>query len=214
MIQRMIDREVLSNFVALEGIDGAGTTTQLNKIAAECKKNGLCCFETCEPTVLDSGRIIRKVLSGELSVSPGTLARMFVADRYEHLYGGKGIISHLAGGELVVTDRYLFSSLAYQSVECGYDEVYELNSEFPLPEILIFLDIPVDVGDKRASTRESREIFENRSFQTQVRQTYAKAIETHMNKGMDVITIDGTMSEEAVFEKVWSRLQRLPIKKM
>ena len=214
MLQFMRDRKILSNFVALEGIDGAGTTTQLNKIAAECQKNGLRYFATCEPTEMDSGRLIRKVLSGKLPVSPGTLARMFVADRYEHVYGDGGIISHLEGGEMVVTDRYLFSSLAYQSVECGYEAVYELNREFPLPEILVFLDIPVEVGDKRASERESREIFENRSFQARVRGMYAKAIESHARKGMEVVTIDGTESEENVFEKVWSRIRRLPIQKM
>ncbi len=210
----MSDREILSNFIVLEGIDGAGTTTQLNKIAAECRKSGLRYFVTCEPTETDTGRLIRKVLSGTLRVNPGTLARMFVADRYEHVHGEDGIIFHLKKGELVVSDRYFFSSLAYQSVECGYDAVNELNDKFPLPEILIFLDIPVDVGDKRASTREKREIFENRSFQERVRRMYAKAIEAHMNKGMEVITIDGTESEDSIFEKVWSRIQRLPIEKM
>lgn len=210
----MGNRKILQNFVALEGIDGAGTTTQLNKIAAECEKNGLRCFATCEPTEMESGRIIRKVLSGELPVSPGTLARMFVADRYEHLYGEDGIISHLDRGELVVTDRYFFSSLAYQSVECGYEEVDDLNRGFPLPEVLIFLDIPVDVGDMRASERESREIFENRGFQARVRKMYKRAIEDHRGRRMDVIWIDGTETADKVFEKVWSRLRRLPIQKV
>ena len=210
----MSNREILKDFIAIEGIDGAGTTTQLKRIAAQCKKTGVPCHPTCEPTEMETGKLIRRVLSGELSVRPHTLARMFVTDRYEHVFGERGIISHLDSGELVVTDRYLFSSLAYQSVECGYDAVFELNKAFPLPEILFFLDIPVDVGEARASERKDREIFENSGFQTHVRKMYERAIDGHANLGMEIIKLDGTCSENEVFEKIWSRLQRIPIDKM
>jgi len=210
----MSGREILRNFVVLEGIDGAGTTTQLKRAEAACKRAGIPCHVTCEPTEMETGRLIRKVLSGEVTVDPGTLARLFVADRYEHVYGKSGIISHLGRGELVVTDRYLFSSLAYQSVECGYDPVYRLNEEFPLPQLLVFLDVPVEVGDLRASGRKVREIFEISGFQREVRRMYTKAVESHANLGMEILSIDGTESEDAVFEKVWSRLKRIPIEHM
>lgn len=210
----MIHREVLKRFVALEGIDGAGTTTQLKRIAAECGKENIPCYPTCEPTGMESGRLIRKVLSGEIVVKPQTLARMFVADRYEHLYGEDGVISHLSSGEIVVTDRYLFSSLAYQSVECGYEAVYELNKDFPLPEVLIYLEIPAEVGELRASARENREIFENNDFQRRVLRMYERAIDAHDGLGMEIMVLDGTQSEDAVFEKVWSRIKRIPIETM
>ena len=202
---------MLKKFVALEGIDGAGTTTQLKRIAAECGREGMRCYPTCEPTETESGRLIRKVLSGEIAVKPQTLARMFVADRYEHLYGEGGVISHLLSGEMVVTDRYLFSSLAYQSVECGWEDVYELNKYFPLPELLIYLKIPVEVGEFRASRRENREIFENNDFQRRVLRMYERAIDAHHGLGMEIMVLDGTQSEDAVFEKVWSRIKRIPI---
>lgn len=205
---------VLKNFVALEGIDGAGTTTQLRRITAACAETGVACHPTCEPTVMESGRLIRKVLSGEVTVRPQTLARMFVTDRYEHLYGENGIIAHLNSGELVVTDRYLFSSLAYQSVECGYDSVFELNKEFPLPQVLIYLDIPAEVGDLRSARRGNREIFENSDFQQRVIRMYDRAITSHTGLGMEVLRVDGTQSEDSVFEKIWSRLKRLPIEDM
>ncbi len=139
---------------------------------------------------------------------------MFITDRYEHVYGENGIISHLKRGELVVTDRYLFSSLAYQSVECGYTEVYDLNKDFPLPEILIFLDIPVEIAGHRFAGRRSREIFENSGFQERVCLMYEKAISSHEGLGMEILRVDGTLSEQQVFEKVWSRLKGLPIEKM
>lgn len=214
IIKAMTDRQVLHNFIALEGIDGAGTTTLLNKIAAACSRAGIRCFPTCEPTQMETGKLIRKVLSGALSVHPETLARMFVADRYEHVYGAGGVITHLNNGELVITDRYLFSSLAYQSVECGYDEVSALNLIFPLPEILVYIDIPVDVGDQRASGRKNREIFENREFQARVCRMYEKSLGEYSRFDIDILRIDGTKSEQQVFEKVWSRIEGLPIEKM
>ncbi len=210
----MSRRKVLKNFVALEGIDGAGTTTQLEKVAAACKNADIPCYATCEPTIMETGRLIRKILSGELPVNPGTLARMFVADRYEHIYGKDGIIARLDSGDLVVSDRYLFSSLAYQSVDCGFEEVSTLNEGFPLPELLVYLDIPVEVGDFRASGRKTREIFEYSDFQHRVRNMYERAIQSHENLGMEILRIDGTLSQDEVFEKLWSRLRRIPIENM
>ena len=206
---------VLPNFVVLEGIDGAGTTTQLHRIAAACTKLGRHHWITCEPTTMPLGKLIREVLGGTLKVRPETLARMFVADRYEHIYGdGDGILAHLDSGDLVVTDRYLFSSLAYQSVDCGYEAVVALNEEFPLPELLVYVDVPTEVGDSRASIRESREIFENTEFQKHVRDMYDRAFRDFAESGMKIVRIDGTASADQVFEKLWSHIEGLPIQKV
>ena len=206
---------ILRNFIALEGIDGAGTTTQANRIDHMCRESGVPCWITCEPTEMPVGKLIRRILRGDLVVQPETLARLFAADRYEHIYGEiDGIVNHLRRGEMVVTDRYFFSSLAYQSVECGFETVFALNNQFPLPEILVYIDVPTEVGDRRASTRDMREIFEHTDFQSKARAMYERAMLEYSDSGIEVLRVDGTEDEDRVFEKLWSRLHRLPIEKV
>ena len=210
----MKNPDVLRNFVVLEGIDGSGTTTQLDMIEKRCLSEKLRYWTTCEPTVEPSGKLIRSVLSGKYPVKPGTLARFFVADRYEHIYGVEGIKSHLRNGELVVSDRYLFSSLAYQSVDCGFDEVFALNRAFPLPELLVYLEIPAEIGDARASQRDSREIFEYEDFQKRALGCYEEAFDRYADNGIRFLRIDGTEPRETVFENIWSCIEQLPIQKV
>jgi dTMP kinase len=206
---------ILPSFVAIEGIDGAGTTTQLHRIAAACVELGRPHWITCEPTTMPIGKLIREVLGGGLDVRPETLARLYAADRYEHIYGeGDGILAHLDRGDLVVTDRYLFSSLAYQSIDCGFDTVSALNDEFPLPEIVLYVDVPPEIGDSRTSTREVREIFENTEFQTKVRDMYDRAFRDFAGSEMKIVWIDGTASPDQVFEKLWSHIDGIPIQKV
>ncbi|MAG14156.1 MAG: dTMP kinase [Spirochaetales bacterium] len=208
----MQKREVLRNFVVIEGIDGSGTTTLLKQLGERYRKKHTSSWLTCEPTDGEVGALIRRVLSGNIAVEPQALAHLFVADRYQHLYAREyGITDRLARGELVVCDRYLFSSLAYQSVECGFDFVDELNRAFPLPQFLIFLDVSVEVGERRASNRQTREIFENLSFQKKVVSLYEKALETYARSGVKIMRIDGAASPEIVAEKVWSHVSGLPM---
>ena len=78
--------EVLENFIVLEGLDGSGTTTQLNLLGAALEKAGKRVFTTCEPSPLPTGQLIRRILGKEITTEPETLARLFSADRFEHLY--------------------------------------------------------------------------------------------------------------------------------
>ena len=72
--------------------------------------------------------MLRKILHKDLHVEPETMARLFTADRYEHLYGNAvGIKTHLDKGETIICDRYLFSSLAYQSLGCDFDTILNLK---------------------------------------------------------------------------------------
>ncbi len=106
-------------FIVFEGLDGAGTTTQLHLLEKNLKEAGVTVFATAEPTDSAIGRLIRSVLRKEISVEPKTLAMLYATDRYEHLYGKGGIIEHLDAGDTVICDRYLYSSIAYQSITCG-----------------------------------------------------------------------------------------------
>ncbi len=145
---------------------------------------------------------------------PLTVAMLFAADRHQHVNGPEGIVERAARGELVVSDRYLFSSLAYQSIECGFRRVLELNREFPLPELLVFLDTPVAVSQARLDRRISRELYDESGFQARVREGYLQAIEHFEGSGMRVLVLDGDRAPEEIHEAIWTETSRLPIQKV
>ena len=193
--------EVLKNFIVLEGLDGSGTTTQMKMLKKELAGKDVPVFTTCEPSPLPTGRLIRKILRKELSVEPETLARLFSADRHEHLYGSGGIISHLEKGELVITDRYLFSSLAYQSLGCGFEHVLELNP-FPLPEYLVYVKLSPEVCQSRMKNRSQQELFEAERIQLQIIENYERGMNLYSDSGMKTVVIDGTGSPAQICAEI------------
>ena len=202
--KKKIKEMVLKNFIALEGIDGAGTTTQADLLAARCRVEGRPALLTREPTDNEAGLLIRKILRKEAVALPRTMAYLFAADRNEHLNGPGGIREAAEKGRLVICDRYLFSSLAYQSVDCGWDFVHSLNNCFPLPEFLIFLSIPPAEGEIRLSGRREREIYEYTDFQTKAAAFYEKVMEEYAMSGMKILRLAATETPEAIHEKIWA----------
>ena len=194
---------ILKNFIVFEGIDGAGTSTQINRI---CGKNPQNFFQTAEPTSLETGRFLRKMLGGEFSVDEKTNSFLFAADRAEHLYGKNGIIEQLNNGKTVISDRYLFSSLAYQSISCGEELPKLLNSTFPLPEILFFFEIDPEISLKRVDSRnEKKEIYEKIETQKKIAMEYEKIISEYENNKsctMKIIRIDATKSIDEISETI------------
>jgi len=136
--------EILKNFVVFEGLDGSGTTTQIGILEDFFQKNRSSLplfYKTFEPTNGSIGKIIRSALRKEIVLAPKTIAMLFAADRNEHIYGPEGIAERCGRGELVVSDRYLPSSLVYQGITCGDGFAELLNRDFPGPELLLFFDI-------------------------------------------------------------------------
>ncbi|QEN03273.1 dTMP kinase [Thiospirochaeta perfilievii] len=195
--------EVLKNFIVLEGLDGAGTTTQLNSLTAKLIEDNLTVFKTFEPTDQNIGRLIRSVLQKKISLEAKTISKLFVADRYEHIYGKDGIIEHLDNGEYVICDRYLFSSLAYQSPDCDFDFVYNINKDYPLPEYLFFISTPVEVCQERLDKRgDEKELFDAKEFQKQVVSFYNKALEIYKDSGINIQIIDGNKSPNDITNEI------------
>ena len=136
--------EILKNFAVFEGIDGSGTTTQLEILENHFQENRNKLppfYRTNEPTDSSIGKLIRLNLKKEVLFDPGTTAFLFAADRNEHIYGPDGIAERCKRGELVVSDRYTLSSLVYQGITCGEVLTSMINSSFPLPELLLFFDV-------------------------------------------------------------------------
>jgi dTMP kinase len=206
-------KKILDNFVVLEGCDGSGTTTQLLRLKDYFSApDGLPpLWTTSEPTVGEIGRLARRVLRGEVRCQSETLARLFAADRNEHLFGEGGIVEHCARGELVVSDRYVPSSLVYQGLECGDALPRQLNEDFPAPALLLFFDINSETADARMAERSDREIFEYIEFQKKARQKYLSILEDCRKDGSAVAIINAENTIEDVFKQVLSFIRRLPI---
>lgn len=207
---------VLENFVVLEGLDGSGTTTQLQLADRQLESRGVPHFCTGEPTKGPVGRLIRQILERKTQAGPDTVALLFAADRNEHLYDkNEGIVARLRRGELVVCDRYLFSSLAYQSLACDPQFVYSLNRRFPLPRHLVFLDTPVTMSQERLTSRctEGPELFDEPEIQQDILSAYERSFRRFPGAQMQLHRLDGSREPELVFEKFWSILESLPIVK-
>lgn len=189
----------LNNFIVLEGLDGAGTTTQLKKLKFELEQIGFETYMTNEPTSNPIGKLVRSVLSGDFKTTPLALATLYSADREDHINNPKyGIIKQIKENKIVISDRYFYSSLAYQGVNCDFNKVVELNKDFPNPQILIYIETPVEVCLSRIDSRgEKKEIFEKRDFLYKVNDNYNKVIE-NLPSNINLIKIDGTLKIEDI----------------
>ncbi len=194
---------VLKNFIVFEGIDGSGTSTQIKKLEEYFPQK---IITTAEPTKSEIGKFLRKMLAGEFSVDEKTASYLFAADRCEHLYGKNGIIENLQNDKIVVSDRYFFSSLAYQSVSCGKELPKLLNSPFPLPEYLFYFEINPEISLKRVNSRgEKKEIYEKIEIQKKTANLYNEIISEYENDKshkMKIIRIDAAKSIEEIFQKI------------
>ena len=186
------NRNVWKGLVAVEGIDGAGTTTLTRELKDALSSKNIPFTAGFEPTDGVIGKIIRTALSGKEDLCPETLALLFSADRREHLYGKNGIQEALKAGQVYITDRYWFSSLAYQTLDSDWDWVDYLNAPYPLPGHLIFAGIPVDEAQKRLSRRDGQDIFDEAALQYRVVEAYEKAIGAYEDSGMKVLRLDST----------------------
>lgn len=192
---------VLKKFIVLEGIDGAGTSTQIKRLV---QTNPDKYIATAEHTSGPTGKFLRQMLAGDFKVDERTNAYLFAADRCEHIFGKGGVKELCESGKTVVSDRYFFSSLAYQSVSCGLELPQLLNSPFPLPEYLFFFDINPEISLARVNARnESKEIYENLEAQKKIAALYEKVISMYeqnpaLREEMKIIRLDASKTIEEI----------------
>jgi dTMP kinase len=168
-------------------------------------------YPTFEPTGGPIGQLIRRALQQNPALHADTLAMLFAADRNEHLFAPGGIVTRCRQGELVVCDRYVLSSLAYQGIECGEDLPRRLNQAFPAPELLFFFDIDPRIALERLSSRPSLEIYEHLEFQQKIRERYHFLLGEYATTGVRVEILDAAQSPEKVAEDLWKTLTKMPI---
>ena len=200
-------------FIVIEGLDGAGKTTQIELLRDRLQSMGQACHLTAEPTDLPTGQLIRRVLRHEITADPRTLAALYAADRIEHLHHPEeGILAQLAAGYHVIASRYYFSSLAYQSEHADPAWVASLNllAKRTLPaDLTIFLDLEPEVSMERIAARgEKTELFETHEKLTHVRESFQLAFQ-HFGEGENIQTVDAAAEPWAIAEKIWSHVEAL-----
>lgn len=200
-------------FVVLEGIDGAGTTTQVGKLVERLRAGGgVTVRATREPSDGPIGSLVRQVLTGRI-VAPGgrapgwaTMALLFAADRMDHV---ESVIEPvLAEGGVVVSDRYDASSLAYQSVSSGrggapaVDWIRQLNRHALRPDLTIVVDLPSETAAARREARgEPAQLYEQNEVQRALAAFY-RDLAKHMPDDK-VVVVDGTGSVDEVHGRVY-----------
>lgn len=194
----MREEDYPGTFIVIEGADGAGTTTQAEKLAEE-----LDAYYTCEPSDSKPGEKVEEMISsGDHSAE--SIALMFAADRMIHLE--EEVIPKLEEGKTVVCDRYYHSSLVYQpALGAEYEWVKELNRDAVTPDLTVILDISADTGMSRMESRGMDEnIFESLDFQEEVVARYQE-----LKEGLDeqIIVVDSSQSIEEVFSSVKSSVE-------
>jgi len=177
-------------FIAIEGIDGSGTTTHARLLSRWLRKQGLEVVQTHEPTDERIGRLIRVILQ-DTTVSPAIDALLFAADRIDNTINK--IQPALDQGKVVVTDRYVESSYAYQC-SSGLDRewVQNLNRYALTPTLTFVLDIPPSVALARKKRPKPMEKFEHESFLTKVRQVF---LERAKEQGFIVVDAERSIKE-------------------
>jgi dTMP kinase len=202
-------------FVVLEGLDGAGTTTQARLLAERIRLSGRRVHLTAEPSGGPVGSLVRQVLTGRIRgagdapFDPAALALLFAADRKDHYATEIG--PKLAEGLDVVCDRFTLSSLAYQGAHLGDMRWVEaLNREAAPSDAVVFLRCRPEVAlRRRFAASVDREIFEVDAFQRRVAARYEEAIRRMRRAGERIVELDGEAPVHEVAAAVWGAVRRL-----
>lgn len=178
-------------FITFEGGEGAGKTTVLKRVAQRLKEEGYPVLATREPGGIPIAERIRDVVlyTDNDKMDPRTEALLFAAARRQHLV--EKVQPALAEGKIVLCDRFVDSSLAYQGAArgLGVDEVFQINQfaiQNHMPDVTLFFDIEPEEGLKRITTNAEREQnrldLESLTFHRQVYQAYQTLIKKFPNR--------------------------------
>jgi len=203
-------------FIAFEGIDGSGKSTQVKLLSEKLQKAGHSVYSTFEPTDSPIGSIIRNIFKHRIEADERTIAGLFVADRLDHLLNKtNGVLKKLKEGYTVITDRYYFSSYAYHSVHIPLDWIIEANSlsaELLRPDLNIYIDMDPEISMSRLNSgRSSIELYENVHNLRLVREKYFEAIE-FLKFQENVFITDGNRSAEIIGAEIWNEVSKISAK--
>jgi dTMP kinase len=198
-------------FIAFEGGEGAGKTTQARLLSIWLRDQGFDVVMTREPGSTKMGMRLRALLldkqSSTLSSRAETL--LYAADRAQHI--AEVVQPALRRGAIVVTDRYVDSSLAYQGAgrELKVDEIADVNrwaTSGLIPDLTILLDVPSDVGLTRFASPADRMESEPREFHERVRRGFRALADAEPHR---YLVVDGTQAQSDISRKIHDRVRAI-----
>ena len=199
-------------FIVLEGIDGCGKSTQIERLAARLRAEGREVVLTAEPTDSVSGKMLRTALSGAEKRTAAEMAALFLLDRIHHNVSKGGIEELLASGVDVICDRYYYSSLAYQGSETDFEWVRHMNLSCPeirRPDLCVFLDLlPQESLRRIAASRSSVEIYEKEELLEKFRARFLSVFEL-LKETDRVAIVDASSSIDEVSEAVFAAVKEI-----
>ncbi len=202
-------------FIAFEGIDGSGKSTQVKLLAEFLTQKGHKVYTTFEPTDSPIGKMIRDIFNHRMEGDQRVIAALFAADRLNHLLHSKdGILKKLEEGYTVITDRYYLSSYAYHSVYVDMDWVIRANSmsaDLLRPDLNIYIDISPEVSMERLRKgRETMEMYETLDHQKAVYRKYEEAFEK-IGNAEKVVRLNGNRQANLIAEDIQNSVNVLKV---
>lgn len=181
-------------FIVFEGIDGSGTSTQAQLLAKYLEGVGHPAMVTTEPSTGPVGNLIRQGMKRRVLFTDDKekfdhqMAYLFAADRHDHLHNDvDGVFKLISEGFSVISTRYYFSSFAYHCENReDFEFVKSLNNKFPEPDIVIYLDNPIQVSIKRMENRSHQDVYENEDKLTNVKNNYYKIFNEYGGRFLQV----------------------------
>lgn len=202
-------------FITIEGPDGSGKTTIINMLAENLQKEGFEVMATREPGGIEIAEQIRQVIldRDNTAMDPRTEALLYAAARRQHL--AEKVKPALDNGKIILCDRFVDSSLAYQGYArgLGIDEVYSINEfaiENMMPELTLYFDLAPELGLERINKNKGREVnrldLENLEFHQKVREGYMILAERFTDR---IVKIDASRELETVYEDAEAKIKDL-----
>jgi len=178
-----VEKTNQSVFICIEGIDGSGKTTQARRLVKTLTKKGYDTIYTTEPSKGIYGKIIREhILQGSNRVPTVVESVLFAADRIDHVENE--IKPLLKAGKIVVCDRYVYSSIAYQGAsDINPEWIIEINKHAIKPDLAIYIDVPPKIVINRIKRRKT--VMETLQTQKKVRKLYLKLVKKKQLKMVD-----------------------------
>lgn len=207
-------------FIVFEGIDGSGTSTQSQLLDAHLSNLGIKSHLTCEPSNGPIGSMIRQIFKGRISMPTGAnpltpasdlfdeqMAYLFAADRHDHLFNMiDGVYSLINKGHTVISTRYFFSSYAYHCTSnADIEFVKTLNSRFPNPDLVIYLDNPASVSVSRINRRAFKDKYENSHKLLKAKENYDSLFRSYMG---NLLILNATDKVDEIHQKIINRVEK------
>ncbi len=191
-----------NRFIVVEGLDGSGKSTQIKMLKEYLESKGEKVYMTAEPSEGRIGKTLREMLSEDIPTDMYFQAGMFLADRIDHCTNPEnGIKKMLEEGYTVISDRYYYSTFAYQGTKSDMDYIMKINLDCPAilrPDVCIFLDLNPEICKGRIDTNRGKtEMYEkNIEVMKSIRKNFLDVLDSLKDReNIKIINAEGSIED-------------------